>query len=111
MEPVANLNSWWTDMEVTPSWEIQQQLIGRKLTADQEFRYGWETATRCLETDHGLPEYVEVPKYSYAAQRARMPATPAEDLREEAAAGQSNRRLKTLRGLGDLIDPTGLRAP
>ena len=110
MEPVSNLNSWWTDMEITPSWEIQKQLVGRKLTADQEFQYGWETATRCLQSDHGLPQYVQAPKHNDAAQRALLPNEPVKNIFQEATTGEPNRRLKTLRGLGDLIDRTRLRS-
>jgi hypothetical protein len=110
MEPIANLNSWWTDMEVTPSWEIQKELIGRKLPAQQEFQYGWETAAHCLQADRGLPKFVEVPKYNYAADAAVMPSEPAGDVFDDAATHESNRPpLKTLRGLGDLIDQASLR--
>jgi hypothetical protein len=101
MEAVAHLNCWWADMELTPSEEIQQAMIAKNLSPQEEFDAGRATARQAFSTGAALPLFIAPPPLCYPAENA----LPVEENDEIFAAPdqQGRRQLKTLRGLGPLL--------
>jgi hypothetical protein len=101
MEAVAHLNCFWCDMELSPSAEIQQAMIAKNLSADEEFAAGQATARLAFGGAAALPMFIATPQLCYPAQKAL--AVELSDDVFAAADEQGRRPLKTLRGLGPLI--------
>jgi hypothetical protein len=115
LQPAADLHAWWTDLEVSIPRSVQQEMIRRVLSKEQEFQRGYERATECFDQDRGLPKYVSVPFYTGPAAGALVPEGATIDLvhgsgtAADASSGtgqsaeSSTARLETMRGLGPLL--------
>lgn len=91
--------AWWTDLEIVIPPQTQAAMANRTLTQRQEFAHGFEQAGMVLASGHGLPQYVTVPRFRNAAQHAIFPEG-GDDI-----DGQEPDALKTMRGLGPLLQP------
>lgn len=104
VEAVAQQTEWWTDMEINPDEEFQSHMVFRDLTPQEEFAFGRKRTRECFERDLGLPRFVLPPARAEPCARAVWPRTEGEIARAESLDAEG--RLRTLRGLGGLLDLT-----
>jgi hypothetical protein len=102
MEAVAHLNCWWADMELSPSADIQQAMIAKNLTPDEEFNAGRATARAAFAGEAALPLFVNRPQYCHPCEHA-LSVNDGDDDIYGPADESGHRPLKTLRGLGSLL--------
>jgi hypothetical protein len=101
LQDTANLSAWWADMEVSIPGDVQQAIVNRKFSAEQEFQAGYRRAAECFADDQGLPQYVAPPHYDSPAQAAIVSpqGVPTRTVSDQGQAAG----LKTMRGLGGLV--------
>ena len=101
IEKLARYGGWWCDMELQQSQRIRDNMIKSKDAPPQvEFDLGREMAQEAFDRANDLPKYVAVPHYADSIEGAEVNAADA----EVWEIGQNNqRRLKTMRGLGNLL--------
>lgn len=101
LQQTADLSAWWADMEISIPREVQQAIVNRDFSAQQEFQAGYDRATVCFNQDQGLPQYVVPPQYRQPAQAALNNPQGASIVAVGYSAGAQN--LPTMRGLGSLL--------
>ncbi len=104
VEPVAQQAEWWADLALNPDAEFRSHMDFRDLTAIEEFRFGARRARAGLDSDSSAPEFVRRPRYRAAAHGAWWPEGPREDWVQPGDGAAEQRPLRTLRGLGSLIE-------
>lgn len=103
-EKIAFLSEYWSDLEVNPDYEFESHIEVRDLTGTQEFDFGRERAKQLFDRNKGIPSFVLIPKYNYAAERAIMPRRHVPDIFDEHSK-QPKQLLKTMRGLEFTKEP------
>ncbi len=100
IEDLAMQTGWWCDMELQQSQEIRNAIINAKDASPQiEFELGMRMAQESFDRTNDLPKYVTVPYYANSIDSATSKSDP-----EVWEIGpDSQRRLKTMRGLGGLL--------
>ena len=90
---------------VLPAYNAEKTLrsTAKDLPAEQEFEFGRRIAADCLDRDEGLPLFVLRPRYCYPADNALLPED-TEDVFTGRTLNNGRRELKTLRGMGPLLD-------
>ena len=83
--------------------ETQEKIANRGLTQREEFAAGYRRAGEVLAVGHGLPKYVMLPKYNYAAEAAILPPDAKLEEIQETGTASEHPPLKTMRGLGPLL--------
>ena len=104
-EEVAMRNDWWADMEINPDAEIEQHFKLHDLSGEEEFQFGAKRARELLDRDQGCAIFVKPPKWNTAHPRSIPPSFEAIDsyIPKKNEAGLTP--LKTMRGLGPLLQP------
>ena len=91
-------------LNVPPDVEVRRQMIlTRQLDAQDEFEFGRKTTRAALERGRDVPAYISEPAWVDAAAGAMPIEGDPSEVYETTRDGR--RRLKTLRGLGDLVAP------
>lgn len=114
-EQVAQRAEWWADLEINPDREFESHIEVRTLSGAEEARFGARRARELFEAagngaGAGLPAFVQPPRFREPAAAA---IPPAADVRGASDAEMftaeigpdGGRVLRTLRGLGPLLDP------
>ena len=97
---LALQTGWWSDMELQQSQEIRDNMVNAKdLTPQLEFELGRKMARESFDRGNDLPKYVTVPYYADSISSAQSNLN--QDVWEIGPDNQ--RRLKTKRGLGNLL--------
>ena len=104
-EEIAFRSEWWADLEVNPDAEFESHIEFRDLSGEQEFEFGARRANELFDSDMGLPAFVQLPHFRNPAAAAIAPMKPTEDMYTSDATGRQERILKTMRGLGPLLQP------
>lgn len=104
-EQVAFLSEWWADMEVNPDPEFTSHMENRDTTGEQEYQYGLRRAREVFDRDGCLPSFVMRPRFDTAAESAIAPAHAAADMVAGPIGPGGRPALKTMRGLGPLMQP------
>jgi hypothetical protein len=109
-EQVAQRAEWWADMEVNPDREFESHIEVRGLSGEEEARFGSRRARELFTAAGrvGLPAFVEPPRFREAAAAAIPPAagvpgTGDADIFTAENGPDGGRVLRTLRGLGPLL--------
>ncbi len=103
IEDLAMQAGWWCDMELQQSQEIRENTINAKDSSPQlEFDLGMRMAQEAFDRGNDLPKYVTVPHFTDSIE------TATSKFEQDAwEIGPNNqRRLKTMRGLGNLLQST-----
>ena len=50
LQQTADLSTWWADMEISIPREVQQAIVNRDFSAQQEFQAGYRCARRSAST-------------------------------------------------------------
>ncbi len=103
-EEIAFRSEWWCDLEVNPDAEFESHIEFRDLSGEQEFEFGVRRARELLDRDEGLPAFVKLPYFHQPAAAAIAPLTAMQDMFTPDVDG-GDQTLKTLRGLGPLLQP------
>jgi len=104
LQQTANLSAWWSDLEVSIPRDVQQAIVDRSFSSQQEFEAGYRRAGECFAADRGVPQYVCPPRFDYPAQAAIVPSGS----RVMAVSNPARpAALQTLRGLGLLLNEAG----
>jgi hypothetical protein len=101
-EVVALQTSWWADMELNPTPDIQRKMVSKSLSAEEEYLAGLETARAAFEQRQALPRFVRPPRFPHAAAAAFLDGAGQDAFTTSANADSATPGLKTLRGLGPL---------
>ncbi|MEY3204920.1 MAG: hypothetical protein RLZZ21_1251 [Planctomycetota bacterium] len=104
-EEVAQRSEWWADMEINPDAEFESHIEYRGLSGVEEFGFGQRRARALFDAGGGKPAFVKRPRFTSAAAAAIEPAAPRPDTYDDAAGPDGARPLRTLRGLGHLVQP------
>jgi hypothetical protein len=116
-EEVAQRSEWWADLEINPDREFESHIEVRGLSGAEEARFGARRARELFagtaaDGFTGLPAFVKPPRYREPAAAAIPPvaglrgATEADMFTAETGP-DGGRVLRTLRGLGPLLDEAG----
>src|SRR3569623_442552 len=106
LQDTTDLSAWWADMEVSIPHDVQQAIVNRNFTAQQEFQAGYDRAATNNAKKEGLPQYVVPPHFRGAAKQAVVAPHSAELLTVAFSAAEE--RLPTMRGLGSLVESSKL---
>lgn len=96
-------NCWWADFQLQPNEEVKQKMMTyRKMTAADEFAIGVSMAREAFDHQHGKPVYVTPAYYDMPAAAAIIPTSGLDHTALDLST-VDHPRLKTMRGLGDLV--------
>jgi hypothetical protein len=104
-EQVAFLSEWWADMEVNPDPEFTSHMENRDTTGEEEYQYGLRRAREVFDRDSCLPTFVLRPRFDDAAESSIAPAHATADMLADPVEPHGRTALKTMRGLGPLLEP------
>ncbi|MFO0904976.1 MAG: hypothetical protein U0939_18365 [Pirellulales bacterium] len=104
VEPVAQQAEWWVELALNPDAEFRSHMDFRDLTAIEEFYFGARRARAGLDSDSGVPDFVRPPRQLAAVHGAWWPEGPREVWVQSGVGAAEERPLRTLRGLGALIE-------
>jgi hypothetical protein len=103
LQNTTDQNAWWTDLEIAITPETQAAIADRTLSQREEYTRGYQRTGEVLAVDRGLPKYVLEPNYRYPAADAIYPPDANRDDIEEQLTPGERPTLKTMRGLGPLL--------
>lgn len=106
-EEIAYRSEWWADLEVNPDAEFESHIEFRDLSGEDEFHFGLRRARELFDLDIGLPAFIKIPHYNYPAAAAISPVKPSADMFADGDANSNHRTLKTMRGIGPIMQPSG----
>jgi hypothetical protein len=104
-EELAMRNDWWADMGINPDSEIEQHFELRDLSGEEEYAFGRQRTRELLDRDQGLAIFVKPPRFRSACPQAVLPNFAASEMYHSTTDETTTRELKTMRGLGPLLNP------
>jgi hypothetical protein len=104
-EELAMRNDWWADMEINPDSEIEQHFELRDLSGEEEYDFGRQRTRELLDRDQGLAIFVKPPRFRNACPQAVLPNFVEAEMYQSTSGASPTMELKTMRGLGPLLNP------
>lgn len=93
VELMHHKSNWWLDAELRPSGKVERQITARKLTTEEEYALGRESAQEALANGVKPPQYVVPCKLNWHPANAIY----------RGDAVQANAKVETLRGIDALL--------